>query len=51
LLLPHGGGKGNRWAVSDTHGDVIASGETFTLGSSVKDACLAMAKNWQGAAN
>lgn len=47
LLLQHGGGKGNRWAVSDKQGNVIASGESLLLGSSVKDACLAMAKDWQ----
>ncbi len=47
LLLQHGGGKGNRWAVSDRNGDVIASGDSLLLGNSVKDACLAMDKNWQ----
>jgi len=47
LLLQHGGGKGNRWAVSDRRGNVIASGESLLLGSSVKDACVAMAKDWQ----
>ncbi len=47
LLLQHGGGKGNRWAVSDKNGDVIASGDSFVLGSSVKDACVAMETNWQ----
>jgi hypothetical protein len=47
LLLQHGGGKGNRWAVSDRNGDVIASGDSLLLGSSVKDACLAIGKNWQ----
>lgn len=47
LLLQHGGGKGNRWALSDNKGNVIASGESFTLGSSVKDACLAVSKDWQ----
>jgi hypothetical protein len=47
LLLQHGGGKGNRWAVSDRNGDVIASGDSLLLGNSVKDACLAMGKNWQ----
>ncbi len=47
LLLRHGGGKGNRWAVSDRNGDVIASGDSLLLGNSVKDACLAIAKNWQ----
>lgn len=47
LLLQHGGGKGNRWATSDKNGEVIASGETLTLGNSVKDACVAMLKDWQ----
>jgi hypothetical protein len=47
LLLQHGGGKGNRWAVSDKNGDVIASGESLMLGNSVKDACMAIAKDWQ----
>jgi hypothetical protein len=47
LLLQHGGGKGNRWALSDKNGNVIASGESLELGNSVKDACLAIGKNWQ----
>ncbi len=47
LLLQHGGGKGNRWAVSNKNGDVIASGDSFMLGNSVRDACLAIGKNWQ----
>jgi len=47
LLLQHGGGRGNRWAVSNKAGEVIASGQSVKLGSSVKDACLAMMKNWQ----
>jgi len=47
LLLQHGGGKGNRWAVSDREGNVIASGDSLMLGNSVKDACLAIGKNWQ----
>ena len=47
LLLQHGGGKGNRWAVSNKNGDVIASGESLMLGNSVKDACLAIAQDWQ----
>ena len=48
LLLQHGGGKGNRWAISDKNGDVIASGDSLLLGNSVKDACVAMGKDWQG---
>lgn len=47
LLLQHGGGKGNRWAVSDKQGNVIASGDSLMLGNSVKDACVAMGKDWQ----
>ncbi len=47
LLLQHGGGRGNRWAVSDKSGSVIASGESLMLGNSVKAACLAMSKDWQ----
>ncbi len=47
LLLQHGGGKGNRWAVSNKNGDVIASGDSLMLGNSVKDACQAMSKDWQ----
>jgi len=46
LLLQHGGGRGNRWAVSNRAGEVIASGQSLVLGNSVKDACLAMKKNW-----
>ncbi len=48
LLMQHGGGIGNRWAVSNKNGDVIASGQSVTVGGSVKDACLAIAKDWQG---
>ncbi len=47
LLLQHGGGRGNRWAVSNKAGDVVASGHSLQLGNSVKDACLAMMKSWQ----
>lgn len=47
LLLQHGGGKGNRWAVSDRSGNVIASGDSLMLGNSVKAACVAMEKDWQ----
>ncbi|MGA8150316.1 MAG: hypothetical protein WB952_05160 [Terriglobales bacterium] len=47
LLLQHGGGRGNRWAVSNKDGEVIASGQSVKLGNSVKDACVAMAKDWQ----
>jgi hypothetical protein len=47
LLLQHGGGKGNRWAASDGSGNVIASGDSLMLGNSVKDACVAMDKDWQ----
>jgi hypothetical protein len=48
LLLQHGGGRGNRWAVSNKSGEVVASGQSLQLGNSVKDACVAMMKNWQG---
>ncbi len=48
LLMQHGGGIGNRWAVSGKNGEVIASGQSVTVGGSVKDACLAIAKDWQG---
>ena len=47
LLLQHGGGKGNRWAISDRNGEVIASGDSLLLGNSVKDACIAIGKNWR----
>ncbi|HEX4784077.1 MAG TPA: hypothetical protein VH350_07015 [Candidatus Sulfotelmatobacter sp.] len=47
LLLQHGGGKGNRWALSDRNGSVIASGDSILLGNSVRDACLAISKSWQ----
>lgn len=50
LLLQHGGGIGNRWAVSSKSGDVIASGQAFTVGKSVTDACMAIAKDWNSAA-
>ena len=46
LLLQHGGGRGNRWAASDKDGNVIASGESFKLGTSVNDACVAIGKDW-----
>lgn len=48
LLLQHGGGRGNRWAVSNKSGEVVASGQSLQLGNSVKDAYVAMMKNWQG---
>jgi len=47
LLLQHGGCKGNRWAVSNKNGDVIASGDSLLLGNSVRDACVAISKNLQ----
>lgn len=47
LLLQHGGGRGNRWAASDKEGNVVASGESFKLGTSVNDACVAIAKDWE----
>jgi len=51
LLLQHGGGIGNRWAVSNREGSVLASGQSMRLGNSVRDACLAIAKDWQGHAS
>jgi len=50
LLLQHGGGRGNRWAVSNKDGNVIASGQSFTVGRSVTDACSAIAKDWKSPA-
>lgn len=50
LLLQHGGGVGNRWAVSGKDGSVIASGQAFTVGKSVADACAAIAKDWKSTA-
>jgi len=50
LLLQHGGGLGNRWAISNRDGTVLASGQSIKLGNSVRDACLAIAKDWQGRA-
>ncbi|HWC17926.1 MAG TPA: hypothetical protein VG498_12980 [Terriglobales bacterium] len=47
MLVEHGGGKGNRWAVSNKDGDVVGSGETFVLGNSVADACKAVMKDWK----
>jgi len=46
MLVEHGGGKGNRWAVSNKDGDVIGSGESFTLSNSVSDACRVVMKHW-----
>jgi hypothetical protein len=50
LLLQHGGGVGNRWAVSNKSGDVVASGQAFTVGKSVTDACAAIARDWNSTA-
>jgi len=46
MLVEHGGGKGNRWAVSNKAGDVIGSGESFMLSNSVSDACRIVMKDW-----
>jgi hypothetical protein len=46
MLVEHGGGKGNRWAVSNRNGDVIGSGESFMLSNSVSDACRIVMKDW-----
>jgi hypothetical protein len=48
LLLEHGGGRGNRWVVSNQQGNVLASGESIMLANSVRDACVAIANDWQG---
>ncbi len=50
LLLQHGGGWGNRWAVSGKDGSVIASGQAISVGKSVTDACMAIAKDWKASA-
>jgi hypothetical protein len=42
---------GNRWALSNEDGSVVASGESFTLGKSVTDACAAIAKDWKSPAS
>lgn len=47
LLLQHGGGKGNRWVVSNRDGSVVASGQSIFLGNSVRDACRAVDKDWR----
>ena len=46
MLVEHGGGKGNRWAVSNKDGDLIGSGESFMLSNSVSDACRVVLKDW-----
>jgi hypothetical protein len=46
MLVEHGGGKGNRWAVSNKDGDVIGSGESFMIANSVSDACRAVMNHW-----
>ena len=46
LLLQPAGGKGNRWALSDKGGNVVASGDSLRLGNSVRDACIAIGKDW-----
>lgn len=46
MLVEHGGGKGNRWAVSNKDGEVIGSGETFALANSVSDACRVVITDW-----
>jgi len=46
MLVEHGGGKGNRWAVSNKDGEVIGSGESFMLANSVSDACRVVMHHW-----
>lgn len=46
MLVEHGGGKGNRWAVSNKDGEVVGSGESFMLANSVSDACRVVMKHW-----
>jgi hypothetical protein len=46
MLVEHGGGKGNRWAVSNKNGEVIGSGESFMLANSVSDACRVVIHHW-----
>jgi len=51
VILEHEGGKGwarkdNKFAVFNKDGDAIVSGSTRSLGNSVKDACVALMKDW-----
>jgi hypothetical protein len=53
VILEHEGGKGfvrkdNKFAIFNGDGDAIKSGSTRSLGNSVKDACEALMKQWQG---
>ncbi|MBZ5720999.1 MAG: PEGA domain-containing protein [Acidobacteriia bacterium] len=55
VLLDHEGGKGflrhdNKVAVFNKDGDSIVSHSTMSLGSSVKDACEAITKDWPSSA-
>jgi hypothetical protein len=52
LVLEHEGGKmwinkDNKFALYNKDGDSIKSGSTRSLGSSVKEACEALSKDWQ----
>jgi hypothetical protein len=52
LVLEHEGGKmwinkDNKYALYNKDGDSIKSGSTRSLGSSVKEACEALSKDWQ----
>ena len=52
LVLEHEGGKmwinkDNKYALYNKDGDSIKSGSTRSLGSSVKEACDALSKDWK----
>jgi hypothetical protein len=52
LVLEHEGGKmwvnkDNKFALYNKDGDSIKSGSTRSLGSSVKEACDALSKDWK----
>jgi hypothetical protein len=52
LVLEHEGGKmwinkDNKFALYNKDGDSIKSGSTRSLGSSVKEACEALSKDWR----
>jgi hypothetical protein len=51
ILLDHEGGKGiirkdNKFVLFNKEGDAIRSGSTRSLGNAVKEACIAMMKDW-----
>ncbi len=54
LVLEHEGGKDivrkdNKFALFNAEGDALASGSTRLLGNAVKEACLVIRSDWQGA--